>query len=232
MAETAKADGGGVRAGGHGVHEHLRCVKLTFGDIKISLCPVHNEIASSASAALRDADIRSALSPWLQERHAQEVGTKIVHELKMPRPSARIDMAVLNGELSGFEIKSDVDSLQRLGRQITAFSAVFDRVSVVTTTRYLRAIETTIPSWWGLILVARSREGLSEFHTIQGSIQNPTFDSRAFIWLLSFKEIRISFPKHQTSTKIRRNQLIDDIVENYSDLDVHDAVLGTLKQRF
>lgn len=87
----------------------------------------------SEPVLLRDLHIRKPLHHWLLAAHADCPDTEILHELKIPRPSARIDIAVVNGEICGFEIKSDVDSLARITRQERAFSAVFDRVSIVIT---------------------------------------------------------------------------------------------------
>jgi hypothetical protein len=96
---------------------------------------------------LRDADIRGHLETWIRSLHS-ETPTVILHELKIPRPSARVDIAVVNGELSAFEIKSDVDSLFRLPRQVLSFDSVFDRVSLVTTEKHLQRARAVIPRWW------------------------------------------------------------------------------------
>ena len=68
---------------------------------------------------------------------------------------------MVNGEFSGFEIKSDVDSLQRLPGQIAAFASVFDRVSLVTTDRHLADVKKVIPSWWGIVYSRRGGIRLS-----------------------------------------------------------------------
>jgi hypothetical protein len=107
----------------------------------------------TARAMLRDADIRGHLETWIRSLHS-ETPTVILHELKIPRPSARVDIAVVNGELSAFEIKSDVDSLFRLPRQVLSFDSVFDRVSLVTTEKHLQRARAVIPRWWGIVTVS------------------------------------------------------------------------------
>ncbi|MDH7804603.1 sce7726 family protein [Rhizobium sp. AN70] len=84
-----------------------------------------------------DASIRTPLLAWLRQQHPDHLAAKMLEEFKMPRPSARIDVALVNGEMAGFEIKSDRDTLNRLTVQIPAFSKFFDRVSLVTTPRLL-----------------------------------------------------------------------------------------------
>src|SRR5437868_5846718 len=103
---------------------------------------------------LRDSDIRKLLERWLQKKYSGHDETKIMHELRMQRPTGRVDIAVINGRLSGFEIKSDFDSLTRLPRQIRAFSAVFDDMCVVTTRRHVTNTQKLIPAWWRLTVKA------------------------------------------------------------------------------
>jgi hypothetical protein len=107
---------------------------------------------AAESRPLRDSDIRLPLQLWLCELHADQPDTKIIHEFSVPRPSARVDLAVINGRFAGFEIKSDVDSFSRLGRQTTAFSQVFERMTLVTTARHADRAPDHIPDWWGIVV--------------------------------------------------------------------------------
>jgi hypothetical protein len=137
---------------------------------------------------LRDPHIREPLHHWLLASHADSPDTEILHELKIPRPSARIDIAVVNGELCGFEIKSDVDSLVRLPRQQRAFSTVFERVSVVTTTRHLKSVKIAVPDWWGLIVV-QSPHGTPSFISERQAARNPNRNTECLLHMLSRREI-------------------------------------------
>jgi len=100
----------------------------------------------------RDNDIRTPLVGWLRELHKDELETAYLHELKMPRPSARVDLAVVNGEFIGYEIKSDLDRLDRLDCQIPAYTSIFEKVNLVTTKKHLSAARARIPNSWGIII--------------------------------------------------------------------------------
>src|SRR4029077_13805561 len=60
------------------------------------------------------------------------------------------DVAVVNGALDGFELKSDRDRLDRLARQSEIYGAVFDRMTLVVGPRHERQAARMIPDWWGL----------------------------------------------------------------------------------
>ena len=50
--------------------------------------------------------------------------------------TVRIDVAVLNGEMCGYEIKSDRDTLERLPFQIEIYSKEFDKLTLVVGRRH------------------------------------------------------------------------------------------------
>jgi hypothetical protein len=105
--------------------------------------------------------MRARLEAWIRANHGDSP-TAILHELRIPRPSARVDVAVVNGELSAFEIKSDVDTLSRLPRQVRSFDCVFDRVSLVTTEKHLREVRAVIPRWWGIVTIASASDDIRQ----------------------------------------------------------------------
>ena len=63
---------------------------------------------------MRDRDVRGAMLQLLGAEHAGEKDTFILQELDVWSGAVRIDIAVINGELTGFELKSDRDTLERL----------------------------------------------------------------------------------------------------------------------
>lgn len=98
----------------------------------------------------KDIDIRLALDERLQIKHGNDADVLIRHELGVDSGNRRIDLAVLNGHLAGWEIKSDKDTLARLPEQAKAFAKVMDYLTLVTTSKYLDRCETILPANWGL----------------------------------------------------------------------------------
>jgi hypothetical protein len=181
---------------------------------------------------LRDGDIRAPLHRWLERAHADCPGTGIIHELKLPRGSARIDLAVINDELCGFEIKSDVDSLVRLPRQSRAFNAVFDQVWVVTTERHLAAALARIPEWWGVLTPSTNRWRRA-FRTERLAGSNPSPSGEAALQLLTRDEIIAALERRECAAGLRskpRSYLIPAALERLS-AATRDEVRAALKAR-
>jgi hypothetical protein len=132
---------------------------------------------------MRDGDIRRELDALLRKRYAGDLNTLIRHEMGLCAGQRRIDVALLNGEISGYEIKSDEDTLFRLLGQADVYGRVLDRVTLVTTSRHQEKSMGLLPLWWGII-VARQERGRVTLETVREPDINNELDSFALAQLL------------------------------------------------
>lgn len=70
----------------------------------------------------------------------------LINEMVYANWSRRADLAVANGHLHAFEIKSDFDSLRRLEGQIAIYLERFDKLTVVVAPKYLSQVLEMTPS--------------------------------------------------------------------------------------
>ena len=98
---------------------------------------------------MRDLDIRRLLRRHLVSKFGTDPTALIPDEFSICCGKVRADMAVVNGELKGFEIKSDQDTLYRLRSQASVYGNIFDTVTIVTGPRHIRKAKKIVPSWWG-----------------------------------------------------------------------------------
>lgn len=110
---------------------------------------------------LRDEDIRRVLIGEFMKKDEfiYDPSTVVVNELDVG--SARIDVAVINGKLHGFEIKSERDNLDRLPSQVEYYSKIFDTVTLVVSEIHLEKARQIVPKWWGIDCVIKKE---SSFH--------------------------------------------------------------------
>lgn len=109
---------------------------------------------------MRDYDIRSALVAQVLTAHVEDADTLVRHELGICAGRRRVDIAVINGEIAGWEIKSDEDTLTRLAGQVDAYGQVLDRATLVTTPRWADRAVDRIPGWWGVTVVDQVDDGV------------------------------------------------------------------------
>lgn len=188
---------------------------------------------SGMSLGLRDSDLRGSLHEWLSAKHAMQADTALIHELKMPRPSARIDVALVNGSMIGYEIKSDVDSLTRLPKQVVAFSALFDRVSLVTTERHLRKAREAVPPWWG-IMTPKMRKGQWKLVESRRQRKNPRPLDAALLHVLNRGELIKILNHHGLARgrgKLRKAELVQTILREVTSKNLRDSARAILRDR-
>lgn len=133
-----------------------------------------------SAAPSRDRDVRTLLKRHLADCHSS-TPTRILDELGLSEGDVRVDVAVLNGELSGFEIKSPADSLARWPKQRRVYSKVLDRAWLVATEKSLAAARA--PAWWGLIRVVETESQLG-IRVLRDARPNPCPDALAIAQLL------------------------------------------------
>ena len=134
--------------------------------------------------AITEESLRRALHRRLMAQYQSEPDTLIVDELGLCQGIARVDVAVINGQLHGYEIKSERDSLRRLGTQAVHYNRVFDRVTLVCSGRHVSNALEIIPSWWGVLQVISTTRNLA-FEFVRAEQGNPQRDARAmaeFLW--------------------------------------------------
>lgn len=88
----------------------------------------------------------------------------------------KADIVVLNGTSNVYEIKSEFDSMDRLKKQIAAYSQVFDFVHVITSPSQLMKVDVCVPQSVGIMsltnrnTIATVREAESRKHFVKPDI--------------------------------------------------------------
>ena len=131
-----------------------------------------------------DLNIRLALKEILEQRHAKDGKVRIIEELGIQHGTAIIDIAVINGTLHGYEIKSDQDTLQRLPEQMDAFNSVFDKMTLVVGKKHLYEAINMVPDWWGITVAKINPNSPVTFNLIREGELNKQLDSVSVARLL------------------------------------------------
>jgi hypothetical protein len=131
-----------------------------------------------------DKIIRTALKADLKRLHAGDEKLRIVEEFCVEHGAIRIDIAVVNGLLHGYEIKSDRDTLLRLPEQMNAYNAVFDRVTLVVGKQHLYDAIKIVPDWWGLIIAKFGEHESVVLNRVREAKENTSQSSVAIARLL------------------------------------------------
>lgn len=183
---------------------------------------------------MNDAQIRESFHRKRLRRHHADPDTLVLDELGLRHGKCRADIAIINGHLIGYEIKSDEDSLSRLDDQIQAYSDVFDRASAVVGTRHARAVRSLVPDWWGIIVSHRGSRGAISFETARAPRVNRGVDLFAvaqLLWKEEAANILTELGVPQRALRQRRAVLYQLLVELLSPTELRYRVRECLKNR-
>lgn len=181
---------------------------------------------------MKDPCIRELLRTTELKHYIDDSDSKIVEELSLPIAKARIDVAVINGSLHGYEIKSASDTLQRLPAQIEAYTKVFDYLSIVTEGKYGQKILDFVPEWIG-ILICDEKNGIKSISELRKPIKNQNRESIYIAKLLWREELIECLEDHQIKFRKKdRNWLLCEALSVNLDTDSISALVRSkLKSR-
>ena len=132
---------------------------------------------------------------------------------------SRVDFLVINGHTTSFEIKSGLDNLTKLGKQIADYQSVFDFNYLVVDEIHFEKAKSVLPDDWGLWCYANST-----LHFFRKAAKNEYTNVRAQVMLMSKTEI-IKFISNEILS-------IDDILERYNKQEIASAFRRALKARY
>lgn len=148
----------------------------------------------------------------------------------------KADAVLLNGTSHVYEIKSELDNLDRLERQLVAYGKIFDRITVITTERLFPSIEKRIPDNIGIMVLAEGkyrfrrtpkREATSNKSHIDPGAVFDALQRREYMKII--KEATGASLTHVPNTQI--HAVARQIFVQFSAEAAHDAMVKALKSR-
>jgi hypothetical protein len=118
------------------------------------------------------AQIRTAVRDRLTELHAGEPATVLRDELGLCLGATRVDVAAINGSLTGCEIKGGRDRLTRLPHQVDLYGQVLDYAVLVVEPKLAPKAPDLVPDWWGLWQV-QDVDGAVDLRELRQPQKNP-----------------------------------------------------------
>lgn len=183
---------------------------------------------------MNDLEIRQSFHRKRLRRQHFHKDTLVIDELGLNHGKCRADIAVVNGHLIGYEIKSNNDSLRRLENQVESYNAVFDKISVIVGDRHFKSIQSHIPEWWGVIVSIRGPRGAVNFDLIRKAKINKSIDQISIAKLLWRNEVIEILQKNEVPNKILcqpRTVLYEYLVSILNICELRRAVRDYFKKR-
>jgi len=183
---------------------------------------------------MNDAEIRQNFHrKELRRQHIRD-DTLVIDELGLNHGKCRADIAVVNGNFIGYEIKSNKDSLRRLNEQVKSYNSVFDKVSIIVGHRHSSSIRKYVPEYWGIIISVRGSRGAVSFEMIRKAQTNKNTEPISIARLLWRDEVVEILQKKDIPNKTLRKPrtvLYEHLVDSLSLLELKQTVRDCFKMR-
>lgn len=151
-----------------------------------------------------DAEIRAALHRKALRAFHRCSDTLVIDELGLAHAKARIDVAVINGSVHGFEIKSDADTLARLPQQLRLYGQCLEKLTIVCAEKHVPGVRELAPRWCGIVKVKKGPRGGVVFTTLREPKSNPGIQPYRLAHLLWRSEAVAILARTEASAKLLR----------------------------
>lgn len=131
--------------------------------------------------------------------------------------SCRADFLAINGQSKCFEIKSRIDTLYRLEKQIYDYKEIFEFNTIVVDEKHLESVKKLIPECYGIWTF----NGKKRYEHIKATLSH-FINPEKQLGILNKKELR----KHFNETKISQ------IIDLYTPKEINEIFKLSLKNRY
>jgi hypothetical protein len=183
---------------------------------------------------MNDVEIRQNFHRKMLRRQHAHKDMLVIDELGLNHGQCRADIAVVNGHLVGYEIKSDKDSLRRLKVQVKAYNAIFDRISIIVGDRHIKSIQNHVPEWWGIIISYKGSRGAINFSIIRKAQSNKNVDPTFVVRLLWRNEAAEILRQKKLQHRVLRQPraiLYEHLVDKLNIYEIRKYVKEYFKKR-
>jgi hypothetical protein len=153
----------------------------------------------------------------LFEHHINKQNIIAAFEINVNK--SRVDFLTINGQTTSYEIKSELDNLSKLSKQMADYMLVFEYNYLVVDHRHIEKAMDLLPASFGLWSYENG-----EYKKYKKALLNDEIDSEAQLFLLTKKELTDSFPNG--------NGDVGGVLDSYDSISINKLFKKTLKSRY
>lgn len=180
---------------------------------------------------LREQDIKIALIDWLYKKGMLSDAT-IINEMVVANWSRRADLAIANGHLQAFEIKSDFDSLKRLDGQLKIFNSRFEKVTIVCAPKFTCEVSKRVSSDVGVVEYQSNNRGV-RFKIIQKGRVCSRLNKFVYLGFLLKSEIKDLLNQYEIAYSNELNRGCLEVLASKLALNkIREFAITSIKNRY
>ncbi|PLX68148.1 MAG: hypothetical protein C0603_08550 [Denitrovibrio sp.] len=139
--------------------------------------------------------------------------------------NSRVDICRINGQSYAYEIKSEYDSLKRLGKQLSDYSKLFEFVFVIVTVKHLEEAQLIIPLHCGIILY---KDG--KLRTIKKATKSPLISPKEQLSHIHPSKFKYNFTYPYDGDE--SSKALEAILTKYTNKTINTRFKKILKSKY
>jgi hypothetical protein len=143
--------------------------------------------------------------------------------------TSRLDLCKVNGISVAYEIKTDLDNLTRLSKQLLDYMELFEKTYVICSKEKVQKIINTIPEHCGVYSYQITKKGIYKFKVEKQAKNSINLNSNKQLNLLTKNQlVKIS----NQNSKCEKSELIDYICSSYSKNKINKIFKEQIKIKY
>lgn len=142
---------------------------------------------------------------------------------------SRLDLCKINTLSTAFEIKTDLDTPQRLKQQMDDYFQVFENVYIICSINNVDSMVNYTPKECGIYTYRITKNGRYIFKKIRNAEKSNYISSSAQLSILTKRDLSAYFACPYLENK---EDMIDSIIDNITDEEINKKFKSCLKNKF
>ena len=148
---------------------------------------------------------------------------------ELPIGNSRVDLCKIDGSSVAFEIKTDLDNLSRLDKQLSDYLEVFEEVFIICSSNKVQEIERKAVSNCGIYTYSISKHGNYKFVLYKQATRSQNLNAAKQLNVLRKQELVDFF---SITWQRNRDDMISLILSEYSPTQVNNLFKCAIKSRY
>lgn len=148
---------------------------------------------------------------------------------ELPIGNSRVDLCKIDGSSVAFEIKTDLDNLSRLDKQLSDYLEVFEEVFIICSSNKVQEIERKAVSNCGIYTYSISKHGNYKFVLCKQATRSQNLNAAKQLNVLRKQEL-VSF--FSIPWQKNREDMISLILSEHSSTQVNNLFKCAIKSRY
>ncbi|MBE5839682.1 MAG: sce7726 family protein [Butyrivibrio sp.] len=155
------------------------------------------------------------------------VKSSAISLFEFPVGNSRIDLCKINGTSHAYEIKTDLDNLNRLDKQLNDYKKVFEYIHIICSEKKLSEIIEKTDSTIGITYYSH-KNGDYHFYNYRNPQKSVALSSKIQLQALSSAEMS----QIKLDNNLSKDSSIDDVIEALSNSQINKEFKKALKTRY